>query len=213
MRNYSISIQWRQAIALFLLCVNAQVFAENIVIGGNFGYASNRNDITYLNEYFSDTATQALASNDDNNRKAWLLYLNYPVVPRIAAQIGYADLGGANTFLVGPETEVEPYLERINGYPIDNVKGVFLAATYQIELNDAVNVVAKGGLHYWRADFVIQSHQTRLGFDEEGIDPMVGLGLQLNMTHQLAATTTWELYTPDNHNFDLMTLGLAWRFR
>ncbi len=196
-----------------LLAVSLSAAAQGWEVGGHFGYANNRDSIEETNSYFTAQSIQARINNSDARRRSWLLYLNYPLTRQLAAQLGYADLGSANTRITGTAVEVDPYLAGLGHYPIDTIKGSYLAARYRFPINDMVNITTKGGLYYWQADFTLRHEQRTLTKYDSGFAPMVGIGISLDLTRQLAGVMQWSLYAPDNHKIDVMTLGLAWRFR
>ncbi|HGX92489.1 MAG TPA: hypothetical protein ENK35_04155 [Candidatus Tenderia sp.] len=196
-----------------LLAISVSASAGNWEVGGHFGYANNRDGVADTNRYFTAASIQARMKSDDGRRRSWSLYINYPLSGQLSAQLGYADLGGANTSVIGKATEVDPYLNSLSHYPIDNIRGSYLAGIYRFPLNDMVSVSTKGGLYYWQADFTLRSEQRSLIEYRSGISPMLGIGVALTLTRQLAGVVQWDLYAPDGHVIDVMTLGLAWRFR
>ncbi len=196
-----------------LLGASFPASAQEWEVGGRFGYANNRASVEAIDRQFTEQSILARVKSDDGRRRSWSLYIDYTPGKPLSAQLGYADLGSANTRIVGTAAEVEPYLDRLNRYPIDNIRGSYLAAAYRFPLNDMVDVVTRGGLFYWQADFTIQSEQRTLVEYHSGLDPMVGVAVSLKLTRQLAGVMQWDIYTPDGYEIDVMTLGLAWRFR
>ena len=203
----------RWALVCLICCSCSATAGPAWEIGAKLGYATNRKGIDTLNRFFRDNSMAAVADSDDRSRQAGSLYLNIPLFGSLGAQLGYTDLGSADTIVLGVDSVVNPYLDNLERFPIDTIRGSFLAAHYDARLNDMTSVSIRAGLYYWKARYAIRNFETRRVAYGRGIDLMGGIDLRFKLTHRFSATVGWEIYTPDNNTLDFLNLGLIYRLR
>lgn len=203
----------RWALVCLICCSCGATAGPAWEIGAKLGYATNRNGIDDLNQFFRDNSMAAVAENSDNSRQAGSLYLNMPLFGQLSAQLGYTDLGSADTLVLGVESVVDPYLNSLEQFPIDTIRGGYLAALYSARLNDMASVITKGGLYYWSARYAIRSFETHRVAYAQGVDLMGGIALRFMLTRRFSATVGWEIYNPDDNTIDFLNIGLIYRLR
>ena len=124
------------------------------------------------------------------------LFGGYEFTPNIALELGYADLGKA-TSAAGS----------VKG------KGAYLDAVGKVPFTPQLSGIARVGVFQGKADF-----EGPLGIrdSDEKTAPKVGLGLQYDVTKNVAVRGEWERYRFEafdrKANADLYSLGMNYRF-
>ena len=149
----------------------------------------------------------------DRRDQSFKLYGGYQLLPYLAVEGGYFDLGDFNF-----QADTQP-LSMYNGEV--GIKGINLAVVGTLPLTDQLSALAKLGLTYNDSDtrfssnglvgvngFSSSSHYTNYQF---------GVGLQYQFTAALALRLEAERYRIDdlvgsNGDIDVVTLGMTYRY-
>jgi OmpA-OmpF porin, OOP family len=166
-------------------------------VGGSIGQSSIDATASEIEEAFLiDDDFVATGTTLDKTDTGWKAYVGYQVLPMLALEAGYADLGKAtfSTTIVEappPDDAMTPFSIRGTA----TVDGAQLAAVLQVPLPGPLSVLARAGVFRWEAEFtevITDTGVMRVARTEDKIDALYGVGVQLEFPGPLAARLEWE---------------------
>jgi hypothetical protein len=163
---------------------NAAGFFENMAIRGGLG-------VGYLN----------LNGNGfDGHAAGWNLFTGFEFNRYLAVEAGYLNGGTPNQDINGINDEIKNYSWHgsvIGSYPV----------------RDEVSFYARGGLLNWHATERFRSGSTVTNtFSDSGTDPMVGLGIAINVDGGLLRLE-YDRSKIDEVTTTYISISGVWRFR
>jgi OOP family OmpA-OmpF porin len=228
------AIKTALAAALFIsaAAANAQSGDAGWYLGIGAGSSNYSNDIPkQIAKAYSGNASYALADahTTDDSDTAAQIFVGYKFLPWLAVEIGYQDLGDANThYDLNPINSPQGVPPSIDGrYRARDVNAVLVAS---LPIGDRFELLARGGVS-----------DVRLEYDEHGIDvlgnayvfhgpnddsthPQFGIGalwhfspqfsLRLDLDRNFDVGKKFALHTDTNgrfDNIDAYTLNLIWK--
>ncbi len=164
----------------------AQLANSGLYIGGSIGPSR-----------FQGDAIGGVSTRDrsDTGGKA---HVGYEFTPNIALELGYADLGSADSAAGDVDTS-----------------GAFLDVVGKMPFTQQLSGIARVGAFSGRSDFT--SVVPGVSGRTRSTQPKLGLGLQYDFTKNVSLRGEWERYrfertTGSKANTDLATIGLNFRF-
>ncbi len=162
-------------------------------VGGGFGLTWLDGGATAIDP--SVAAGSVISLDDDDN--GWKAFVGYQVMPNIAAELSYVDLGNYSVVHnPGPQTDkVKP-------------KALCLSGVGSYPVSGAFSVLGKLGLCKW------DDHASGNPGDD-GVDLAAGIGAAYAITERVATRLELERYfnvAHDDGNVDMLSLNLQYRF-
>jgi len=100
----------------------------------------------------------------------------------LALELGYADLGEYTAQETGVfETKLDP-------------TALYIAAIGKVSVHPKVKMFGRLGLAYWATDLSITDFTDSNTGDDNGLDPVIGLGFEWNFTDRLDLRVEWEQF-------------------
>lgn len=135
-------------------------------------------------------------TNCDDNDTSWKIFGGWEMNSNIAFEAAWVDFGEISGSVDGSAVSAE-------------ADGWTLAGKGIMPLNEQLGVFGKFGMIMW--DF--KGSGAASGINDDGTDPMYGLGAQYMVTDQLGIVGEWEWYDIDNENdIDLFSVGAFYKF-
>ena len=169
---------------------NAQAF-----IGGAIG----QSDID--EEVASGLITSGTADGKDT---AFKIFGGYMFNRHFGIEGAYVDLGQVSysgSFLGSPVT----------GGKVE-VSGLNISALGALPINEQFSVFGKIGLFLWDAEASDITGGVPFSAKEDGTDVSFGIGVNYNFTRNLGVRAEWEMFTTDEADATLLSVGVVWRF-
>lgn len=211
---------------------SAQSFAPHVYIGGAYGVTNTQGDFNgqLANASRGLTGGNTLSNiTSDRNDRGGKLFAGYQFHRNLAAELSYVDLGrfnGAYQYS-GPTTFTRQYVAnwRADGVAVDLVASAEVMP--KLSLSGRVGMM-RSSLKYGH-DTVPPGFDTFNAPTDHQTRPHFGLGLAYDITPAIGAQLAWERtlgigrnfsFTsadPDRANgklnYDIVSLGLTYRFR
>lgn len=172
---------------------------DNLYIGIGTGFSSLENDSEDVDDFISDGADDFDLDDDEDN--VFKGFVGYEFNPYFATELFYADLGRTR-------------LEGNNGANTDlesSAYGVSLVG--KLPLTDWFELFAKAGMAKWETDVDGNLGNASVDLeDNDGIDPVYGVGAQLNFEPFLVRAE-YERYDFDSdYQIDTFTASVGFLF-
>ncbi|GAA5169164.1 MULTISPECIES: porin family protein [Halomonadaceae] len=171
---------------------------EGLYLGIGTGFSSLKNDNDDVDNFIESGVEDFDIDDDDTVFKG---FVGYEFNPYFATEVFYSDLG--KTRLEGNDganTDLE-----------SNAYGV--SAVGQLPITSWFTAFAKAGIAKWETD--VDGNLGGLSADledQDGTDPVYGVGAQLNFDPFLVRTE-YERYDFDSdYKIDTLTASVGWRF-
>lgn len=133
-------------------------------------------------------------ANCDDEDTSWKVFGGWEMNSNIAFEAGWVDFGEITGSAGGSAVSAE-------------VDGWTLAAKGILPVNEQFGVFGKFGMIMWD----VEGGGAASGMDDDGTDPMYGLGAQYMFTDQLGIVGEWEWYDIDS-DIDLFSIGALFKF-
>ena len=151
----------------------------------------------------------SLTSGSVDEGTGWKVYGGYQIMKHFAVEGGFTDLdevtfdgvaGSGGIFGAGP---VNANIE---------TDGLFVTAVGIIPLNQHFSIFGKAGFMNWNSDASVTSANLgTIGFDDDGTDPMFGVGVEFLKKQKFSLRAEWETISMDD-NVDRITGNVLFRF-
>lgn len=194
------------------------VYAENFIVGANYGIATGGEDAASLNNALAGKGITAEASTSGDIRTAWQAYIAYHFGRRWGLELGYVDLGEATISFEGIDQSIEDILDKIGDNHPRSAQGVRLSATYRLELNKNLQLQGKLGVFDWDTEYTFSGTDPLTGqfssrnVSIDGTDVTFGLGLVHKLTNDLSAHLDWDFYSLDKEIVNTFGFGVSYVF-
>ena len=181
--------------------------SEGFYAGFNYGQASW--DVTLDDVAFLDDGSIISASLDDSDT-SYSLILGYQFNPNFALEGGFIDFGELNVDATSDGTGFlyAPGPVNLNA----SADGLFFNAKGIIPLSEMFSLYGKLGLLMWDAEVTLSDSTGRISDSDDGNDLFYGVGGSLNITRSLALNADYSLYTLDETDVDVLSIGIQYSF-
>ena len=127
----------------------------------------------------------------DDSDTAWKFFGGYRFNENMAVELGYVDLGEASTRTVttGPNATIDADVD---------VSAVTLAVLGIYPINESFEVFGKVGAYRWDSDgkaVTTAGGGASVSESDDGVDPMLGLGVSWNATENFAIRAEYEYFS------------------
>lgn len=194
-------------------------------VGGSVGLSHIDVSSSAIEEGFRvDDDFVATATSLDDADVGWKLFVGYRLLPILALEAGYLDLGRAtfDTTIV----DAPPPFDDITPFDIRgraDGKGPTVSGVLHLPLTPRVQAMARAGLFRWKTNFTERlpdTQTTRVDRSEEDIDLQYGLGIQFALNDEFGARLEWERLEDvgagiggrSGRDVDFFSLGLTFGF-
>ncbi|HTS55495.1 MAG TPA: outer membrane beta-barrel protein [Burkholderiales bacterium] len=159
---------------------------------------------------YCDAPAGSVVQSCDDTSFAWKLLLGYQINRYLGVEAGYDYFGRFSaTFVNGGVSETTSQTKTWAG---------FLEAVGSIPIGSRFSLFGKAGGVYWRTKFSQQGTTGAFDTNQHDVDYVVGAGVQLFVTKNLAVRAEYE-YLPNYGNsttgevdLQLVTASVLWKF-
>ncbi|WP_417658063.1 Ig-like domain-containing protein, partial [Pseudidiomarina aestuarii] len=137
--------------------------------------------------------------------------ISYSFTPRLAAEVGYVDLGEAYATYQATTTNPEQTYQQLVGLQPILASGFTLGASYAFVNNEQWTLSVNGGLFAWESDLESQSATQVFRSSEDGSDLYFGLAAGLKLNEHWTLGVGYRSYQLDESISDLHAT-LSYRF-
>ena len=92
------------------------------------------------------------------------------------------------------------------------VSGFNVSALGALPINEQFSVFGKIGLFLWDAEASDITGGAPFSAKEDGTDVSFGIGVNYHFTRNLGVRAEWEMFTTDEADATLLSVGVVWRF-
>jgi len=181
-------------------------FNPKIYVGVGAGLASVDTGVTAV------TGTATLDESDVGLKGLIGANVNeWFAVEGFYANFGTASLTGNNgdTFVADGTT----FTFTANNVTLDLEGSTFgFGGVVMLPIHETIVPFGRIGMHYWDMSATITSSAGNASLTDDGLDPFLGGGIQLNISENIALRAEYELFKFDDENVELVTGGLIFRF-
>ncbi|GAB2804420.1 hypothetical protein GCM10027040_36150 [Halomonas shantousis] len=172
--------------------------ADGLYLGIGTGFSSLKNDSDEVGDFIESGSEDFDLDDDDNG---WKAFVGYEFNPYFATEAFYADLGKVT--LEGNDFANKDLESSAYGL---NLVG-------KLPLTQWFELYAKAGLAKWDTDIDGSLGDIDADLeDNDGIDPVYGIGAQFNITSFLVRAE-YERYDFDSdYQIDSFTASVGWQF-
>ena len=134
----------------------------------------------------------SLMSGNVDDGTSWKVYGGYQIMKHFAVEGGFTDLD---------EVTFNGVADSSGGFgagPVNaNIEadGLFVAAVGIIPLNQHFSVFGKAGFMNWNTDFVLTATNGTIGGDDDGTDPMFGVGVEFLKKQKFSLRAEYESFS------------------
>ena len=140
----------------------------------------------------------------DGTDTAFKIFGGYMFNRHFGLEAAYVDLGEAS------------YSGNFGGLPVTGgrveVSGMNISALGALPIGERFSLFGKIGLFMWDAEASDTTGGIPFSAQEDGTDVSFGIGLGYQFTRNLGVRAEWEMFTTDNADSNLLSVGLLWRF-
>lgn len=138
------------------------------------------------------------------------LFAGYRLTPNIAFEAGWVDLGKISI-------DVDVSSPESLSLGVDSeIDGLALSVIGIVPIDERLEVFGRIGVYSWdaNAEAVVSEGGTAIkaSDDDDGSDPVYGIGVQYDFTDILKGRAEWERYDIGGDDVDLTSLGIAYQF-
>lgn len=154
------------------------------------------------------------ATVDDSSPAAWRVYAGYQWLAHLAVEAGYVDLGAVKTSFSGAIGDPLQFLADANDLHPGSAAGFDLSLVARYDLGTRFSVQAHAGAFRWdsRVDTRIAGGAA-LRRDDSGMDAMLGIGCDLNLSRNWSLGATGTRYGIRGDHIEFVGAGLIYRWR
>ncbi|MBZ2187480.1 MBG domain-containing protein [Alcanivorax sp. JB21] len=173
-------------------------------LGGALGWAMTDIDANDVEQRLANEGLPGTATVDDEDRLGWKLLGGYGW-RYLAVEAGYVDLGEITTGLAGtgPVT-----IDQLRGIPAASGSGAEAALLLRYPFTERLAAYLRGGALRWETEYGLAGDTKRFS----GTDATFGAGMQYGLATHWVMRLSWDRYTVEDDDSDLLSLGLFYRF-
>lgn len=156
-------------------------------VGAAIGSGSSDIDTPQLEKPTPCNTPNESCSSDDRDQ-TWQIYGGSQLSSNIAVEAGYVNLG--NTAILHYSDPIKA-TQTTQGFSVAGI------ASTPISKNSPVSVYGKAGLYRWTSEVKVSSDnpdKDGLKSKKSGIDPLIGAGVQYDITPFTAVRAGWDRY-------------------
>ena len=140
----------------------------------------------------------------DGTDSAFKIFGGYMFNRHFGLEAAYVDLGEAS------------YSGNFVGLPVTGgrveVSGVNISALGALPIGERFSLFGKIGLFMWDAEASDTTGGVPFSAQQDGTDLSFGVGVGYQFTRNLGLRAEWEMFTTDDAESSLISVGLLWRF-
>jgi OOP family OmpA-OmpF porin len=140
----------------------------------------------------------------DGKDSAFKIFGGYMFNRHFGIEGAYVDLGEAT------------YSGNFVGLPVTGgrveITGFNLSALGALPVSEQFSVFGKIGLFLWDAEASDTTGGAPFSAQQDGTDLSFGIGLGYQFTRNLGVRAEWEMFTTDDADSSLISVGVLWRF-
>ncbi|MCH8543104.1 MAG: MBG domain-containing protein [Alcanivorax sp.] len=199
-RRGAAALAW---LLLAALALPAQA-GDGWYLGGAVGWAMTDVNADDIEQRLADEGIPGTATVDDEDRLGWKLFGGYSW-RYLALEGGFVELGEITTGLAGtgPVT-----IDQLRGIPAASGNGVEAALLLRYPFTERLTGYLRGGALRWETEYSLAGDSKTFS----GTDATFGAGLQWALGQHWLARVSWDRYTVEEDDTDLVGLGLIYRF-
>lgn len=146
------------------------------------------------------------------DRRGYQIALGYQWYDYLYTELGYLDLGDVNVDMtLNGETDLPAFEQDLDKIYPRSGKGVTLVQGLTLFSEQPLNVSLEAGAYLWRNDRRTSQTQIKLD-DAEGVAPLAGIRLNLELTKTLSLGVNTRRIYLDNEPVDLYSMSGRYRF-
>lgn len=148
-------------------------------------------------------------SSLDDTDFAWKVFAGYRFEAPFAIEVGYTDLGQIDSKIEAMPADLDAFLDDVADVHPFSANGVTLSAQWFPLDTRHVDFGLRGGLWYWDAEVDVDGPGgASVDVDEDGIDPLAGVGVWVRVTERIEVRAEFEKYWVDGDDIDFFSAGL-----
>lgn len=140
----------------------------------------------------------------DGTDTAFKIFGGYMFNRHFGLEAAYVDLGEAS------------YSGNFLGFPVTGgrveVTGLNVSALGALPIGERFCLFGKIGLFMWEAEASDTTGGVPFSAQQDGTDLSFGIGLGYQFTRNLGVRAEWEMFTTEDAESNLISVGLLWRF-
>ena len=140
----------------------------------------------------------------DGTDSAFKIFGGYMFNRHFGLELAYVDLGEAS------------YSGNFVGLPVTGgrveLSGVNISALGALPIGERFSLFGKIGLFMWDAEASDTTGGVPFSAQQDGTDLSFGIGLGYQFTRNLGVRAEWEMFTTEDAESSLISVGLLWRF-
>ena len=140
----------------------------------------------------------------DGTDTAFKIFGGYMFNRHFGLELAYVDLGEAS------------YSGNFFGLPVTGgrvaLTGLNVSALGALPIGERFSVFGKIGLFMWEAEASDTTGGVPFSAQQDGTDLAFGVGLGYQFTRNLGVRAEWEMFTTEDADSNLISVGLLWRF-
>ena len=140
----------------------------------------------------------------DGTDSAFKIFGGYMFNRHFGLEAAYVDLGEAT------------YSGNFVGLPVTGgrveLSGVNISALGALPIGERFSLFGKIGLFMWDAEASDTTGGVPFSAQQDGTDLSFGIGLGYQFTRNLGVRAEWEMFTTEDAESSLISVGLLWRF-
>lgn len=150
----------------------------------------------------------------DANEPGGEVYIGYKILPELAMELSLVTLGEFESRITGTTNDLRQ-LQRDAAelQPKGNRAGPALAAAARLPWTDDLSVLIRMGLFYWDAETEVVNGTSTVTFEDDGVDPLIGLGLQYQMSKRWVVGTALQGFFIEDDLVYLFTGNLEYHLK
>lgn len=164
----------------FLMTGVSQAGETGGYVGLGFGATDSGAKAKDLANFCFDNTEQCTV---DNSSQSFQVQGGYNVTPNFAVEAAYTDLGTVTSF------------ESSTISAEQDTKGISVSAVGKMPVGTRAKVYGKAGVFHWKSD--VNARDTignTLSSDSDGTDPVVGVGVDYQISPNWSARIGWDRY-------------------
>ncbi len=198
---------WLLPLGLFI-----SVPAQAWYVGGAIGSAEGDKSMAELNQQIAEQGINATASNLQDSRSGWKLWMGVPLDEVLSFEAAFVDLGEVDVQISGSTTDIQDFFDNIQGIHPSTASGLNLGFRWGVKVDASTEANLRMGVFFWDADYTLSSPYGRRGVNANGRDLSMGVGLARDITPVLKLCLDFDRYEISNEDVAMWSVGLQYRF-
>jgi len=187
--------KWSGAALALSIAFSASPASAQAYLGGSIGQS----------EIDEQIATGLITGGSvDGTDSAFKIFGGYMFNRHFGLEAAYVDLGEAS------------YSGNFGGFPVTGgrvkVSGVNISALGALPIGEQFSLFGKIGLFMWDAEASDTTGGAPFSAQQDGTDLSFGIGFGYQFTRNLGVRAEWEMFTTEDAESSLISVGLLWRF-